>query len=61
VARLMSGTLTATRGVASIRFGMTVAPFVLGPGGSISNPIPIRGSYYDGVNVAFGFVTVRFS
>ena len=61
VARLMSGSLTATRGVASIRFGLTIAPFVLGADGSISNPIPIRGSYYDGVNVTFGFVTVRFS
>lgn len=60
VGRLMTGSLTASRGPAWIRFGTTVAPFALNADGSIGNPIPIRGSYYDGVNVVFGWVTVRF-
>ncbi len=61
VGRLMTGSLTASRGPAWIRFGTTVAPFALGSDGSIWNPIPIRASYYDGTNVTFGWVMVRFS
>jgi hypothetical protein len=52
------GSLTASRGSAWIRFGTPVAPFALGGDGSIWNPI--RPSYYDGANVTFGWMIVRF-
>ncbi len=60
MARLMAGWLTATRGTARIQFRDVIAPFARADDGTVTNPIPIRATYYDGVHLVFGYVKLRF-
>jgi hypothetical protein len=60
VARLMTGSVTATRGLASIQLRNVNAPFTTASDGAVSTVSPIRGSYSNGRSTTFGQITLRF-
>jgi len=59
IGRTMSGSLTATRGRATIQFRDAFARYIVGDDGSLTSASTIRGSYYDGRNRVFGTVSLR--
>jgi hypothetical protein len=61
IARLLQGSLTATRGSAHIQFRNAITPFALAADGAITNPFPIPATLHDGRGPVSGQLTLCFS